>query len=252
MRSRLPATPTLRYGVDVIPFRLAYHHASPHGILTAVHLPVEPSPIPSEILEQLHPEEVACAEDYRGLRKISFVGGRMAMRFAAQQLGVRPPPIRCDELGAPVLPAGLVGSISHKRSLAIALVSRDHGATLGIDLEEFEPERPGVARKVLTPRELEAVQALPLDRQWISILQRFSVKESIYKAISPWVRRYVGFQEAEVWPDTNGGARVDLHLTHGEGPFQVEARYDWLHGRLLTSVRILPLPPVQAAPSMPE
>ncbi|TVQ90970.1 MAG: 4'-phosphopantetheinyl transferase superfamily protein [Deltaproteobacteria bacterium] len=189
------------------------------------------------------------AASHRGLRQMSFVGGRMALRLAAQQLGVRPPAIAVDELGAPVLPDGLVGSISHKRTLAVALVSQDFGATLGVDLEEYGPARPAVSSKVLTPEELKAVQQLDPDRQWIATLLRFSLKESIYKAINPHVRRYVGFQEAEVWPGTDGLAAIQLKLEHGEGPFEVEGRYAWLHGRLLTSVRMRPLPPTHPSSS---
>ena len=51
-----------------------------------------------------------------------------------------------------------------------------------------------------------------------------------------------GFHEAEVEPDLDGAAVVKLVLTGGEGPFEVDARYEWLQGRLLTSVRIRPAP----------
>ncbi len=69
---------------------------------------------------------------------------------------------------------------------------------------------------------------------------RFSIKESIYKALDPYVHRYVGFHEAEVHPDLQGTARVELRLKNGEGPLQVDARYHWIRGRILTSVRIRP------------
>ncbi|MEZ4241894.1 MAG: 4'-phosphopantetheinyl transferase superfamily protein, partial [Myxococcota bacterium] len=88
--------------------------------------------------------------------------------------------------------------------------------------------------------ELEAIADLDDGRRWIALLVRFSIKESIYKALDPYVSRYVGFHEAQVDPDLQGAARVELFLTQGEGPFTVEARYEWLHGRLVTSARIRP------------
>lgn len=63
------------------------------------------------------------------------------------------------------------------------------------------------------------------------ILLRFSFKESVYKAIFPFVRRYVSFQEAEVQPLADGTARIRLLLKPPgegqapEGPF--EARGLW-------------------------
>jgi len=118
------------------------------------------------------------------------------------------------------------------------MAARDDHGTLGVDLEEYGPPRPGIAARVLTPDEREAVDALPPERQWIAVLLRFSIKEAIYKALNPYLRRYVGFHEAAVKPDVRGHADVTLRLAEGEGPFRVSARYEWLHGRILTSVRI--------------
>jgi 4'-phosphopantetheinyl transferase EntD len=41
------------------------------------------------------------------------------------------------------------------------------------------------------------------------VILAFALKEAIYKAIDPHLRRYVGFQEVAVWPDAHGGARVE-------------------------------------------
>jgi hypothetical protein len=54
----------------------------------------------------------------------------------------------------------------------------------------------------------------------------------------PAIARHPHVHEAFVEPDLQGGARVALHLANGEGPFVVDARYEWLRGRLLTSVRL--------------
>jgi 4'-phosphopantetheinyl transferase EntD len=169
---------------------------------------------------------------------VQFAGGRIALRRAAEKLGLNAPPFLSNPRGAPVVPAGWVASVSHKRTLAVGMVARSQEGTLGVDLEDYEPRRLSVARSVLTAKELAEIEPLPEDRRWMSILVRFSIKESIYKALDPYVGRYVGFKEAEVEPRLDGGATVRLFLTEGEGPFETEARYQWLEGRLLTSARI--------------
>jgi 4'-phosphopantetheinyl transferase EntD len=221
-------------------YTVAFQHASPHGVLAAVHIPDSPDPVPEEILARLPAAEADHARSLRGYRQVQFVGGRIALRRACEQLGVRPTPILSTDRGAPLVPAGLAGSVSHKRTLAVGMVASSRDGTLGVDLEDYGPPRPSIARHILTPAELAAVEALPEDRRWTAILQRFSIKEAIYKAVDPYVRRYVGFHEAMVWPDLQKTARVELCLANGEGPFAVDARYDWLHGRLVTSVRIQP------------
>jgi 4'-phosphopantetheinyl transferase EntD len=118
------------------------------------------------------------------------------------------------------------------------MVSRDTLGTLGVDVEDYAPARPGIAEHVLVQEELDAIRDLPDDRRWIAMLVRFSIKESVYKALDRHVRRYVGFHEAIVRPDVQGNVEVKLALEHGEGPFIVDARFEWLQGRLLTSARI--------------
>jgi enterobactin synthetase component D len=223
-------------------FQIAFHHATPHGVLCAVNIPDRPDPVPEEVLASLHAPERKLATELRMYRQVQYVGGRIAMRGALRQLGAPERPVLPDERGTPKLPVGFTGSISHKRDLAIAMVARDNGWTLGVDLEDYAPARPNIARAVLRDTELAAIEELPPERAWIELLVRFSIKESVYKAIDPYVRRYVDFKEAEVETSVDGRALVTLHLQRGEGPFEVDARFDWLDGRLLTSARIRPTP----------
>jgi len=120
------------------------------------------------------------------------------------------------------------------------MVAQASNGTLGVDLEEYLPERTSIAKRVLTDAEQVSLRTLPAEQQWIGVLLRFSIKESVYKALDPYVARYVGFEEAEVVPNLQGSANVELRLKNHEGPFRVDARYCWLASRLLTSVRIQP------------
>jgi len=122
----------------------------------------------------------------------------------------------------------------------VAMVALGGDGTLGIDLETYGPPRMAIARKVLTEPERTAINDLPEAQRWHSVLLRFSMKEALYKALDPYVQRYVGFHEAQVYPDGEGAARVQFDLAGGEGPFHVEARYSGFQGRILTTVRIRP------------
>lgn len=230
---------------DTEPFSTAIRRALPFGLLYGVHLPSVEDPLQEAWTAPLHPEERAAAKDLKSHKKISWIGGRRAIRTAMEPLNRSEVPILSGPYGAPILPDGLTGSISHKKTLAVAMVARAHHGTIGIDLEELTPERPGIADRVLTASELADVQALPAERQWTSILLRFAMKEAFYKALFPHVTRYVGFDEAVVQPALNGEVEILPQLKDGEGPFQIEARYYWLSEHVLCAVRLRPTPASQ-------
>jgi enterobactin synthetase component D len=219
------------------PFASAFVTALPHGIVAGVHLPPTPNPVPTEVLARLHPDERAHAVTLGGFRQVQFVGGRLAMGELFSELGLRRSAVLTDAHGAPTLPASVAGSITHKNDLAIAMLAR--GAPgLGVDLEETDRDRPGVAARVLRPEELAAVAALPPERQWRETAIRFSVKEAIYKALHPFLLRYIGFGEVAVWPTPDGLDRIDPFLAPHEGPFVFDARHYWVENRVLATVRV--------------
>lgn len=230
-------------------FEPTLQHANAHGAIAGVPMPDSPEPVGEEALARLAAAERDHARTLRGYRQVEFVGGRIALRAARRQLSAPLDASLSDEHGAPILSPGLVGSVSHKRTLAVAMVAPDDGATLGLDLEDYGPPRLRIADRVLREEELAAIATLPDDRRWIAIVQRFSIKEAIYKALHPWVHRFVGFDEASVIPDLNGHAAVSLHLNQGEGPFEVDALFEWWEGRILSSVRVRPLPDARVAPT---
>jgi 4'-phosphopantetheinyl transferase EntD len=218
-----------------IPYETAFLRALPHGIVAGIHLPSQPDPVPELVLARLLPEERSYARSLRGFRQVQFIGGRLAFSLLAPELGVKRVSVLSNEGGAPVLPSGLLGSISHKQHLAVAILARGQGG-LGIDLEETDRDRPGVAAKVLRPEELQFVQSLPLERRWIETVVRFSLKESLYKAIYRYVQRYVAFDEVAIWPSPEGMDRVECFFP--EGPFRLEARHTWVGNQVLSSVRV--------------
>lgn len=218
-----------------MPWATAFVYALPHGVVVGIHLPAGSAHVPPEVLGRLAAPERVLADGLRGYRQIQFTGGRLAFSVAFAELGSRRAAVLSDEHGAPMLPEGLVGSVTHKQDLAVALVARGR-VGVGVDLEETCRARPGVAERVLTARELEAVKALVPSRQWVDTVLRFSVKESVYKAIHPTLRRFVGFGEVEVWPGADGTDRVEP-LVPDVATFEFEARHVWMGERVLSTVR---------------
>lgn len=217
------------------PFELAFTSAVQHGVLVGVHLPPVADPVPAHIMDRLHADERLQAGPLRGFRQVQYVGGRLAAAHALLELGSRRQPVLSNEHGAPRLGNALAISISHKQDLAVALVARgDVG--LGVDIEDTDRERPGVAQRVLTPAEFAENAALPDSRRWVDAVVRFSVKESVYKAIHAKVLRYVGFGEVAVWPAPDGTDRIEP-LVPDLCIFQFEARHLWIGSRLLSTVR---------------
>jgi 4'-phosphopantetheinyl transferase EntD len=223
----------------------------PLGTCVAVSLPAgETFALPGE----LHPDEAAFARELPAGRRGTWVGGRLALRAALSAVGGPTAlPLLATPRGAPALPAGFIGSISHKRELAVALAARaDAGvrATLGIDVEIPRPFRQDVSRMVLTADERAALAALDPAARDREVLRRFATKEAIYKALDPWVGRFVSFQEvavASAGEGGRGGLRATLALKGGEGPFAVE-----LHDASATDVVLIAARVSAARETSPE
>lgn len=165
----------------------------------------------------------------RGLpepRRATFVAGRLALRDALQQVAhagqieLPDAAILRTPRGAPLLPAHVTGSITHKRTLAMAAVLPRNGDLqhVGLDLEcrptLDDLARPSIAGRILTARELAALEQWRDDELVVreQTLVHFAIKEAVYKAIDPFVERYVRFTEVELVVQPNGKAEVTLHL----------------------------------------
>lgn len=212
----------------------------PFGTCAAVSLPERDD---FALPDGLHPDEVAFASSLAAGRRGTWVGGRLALRAALEALGAqRPQAILTTPRGAPALPAGFVGSISHKRELAVALAARvDKQArvTLGIDVEIPRPFRQDVSRMVLTPAERAALADLEPAARDREVLRRFAAKEALYKALDPWLGRFVSFQAVTIVSRADGGLEAALALASGEGPFAVELHDAGTAELVLVAARIV-------------
>ncbi|HLK35863.1 MAG TPA: 4'-phosphopantetheinyl transferase superfamily protein [Polyangiaceae bacterium] len=207
-----------------------------HGRCVGVRIPNEEEGL-DRLAAELLAEERAFARTLAPRRRRTWVGGRAALREVLARSGLTAPPIFADDRGAPGLPAGIAGSVSHKEDLAVALVALDGAARLGVDVEVDMAPMTDVSSRVLTPEELDELASLDPPARDREVLLRFSAKEAIYKAIDPFVRRFVGFQEVSVDPRPDGSARVTSRLRPGEGPFAIDVRWRRWDGMVLTTAR---------------
>lgn len=175
-------------------------------------------------LAGLPPAEQRRAGELAPPRRRDYIAGRTALHLALASAV----PILSDDRGAPILPDGWVGSVSHKGTFAAALVAPAGRGHVGVDLELAAPPRLDIAPRILTPRELAA-----LPDRGRAVTLRFAIKEAIYKAVAPYVRRYVGFTEVEL--DLDGAA---VTVTTGLA-FLIEATWREHAGHWLTTARAL-------------
>lgn len=183
------------------------------------------------LLDELAPAERTLAMALSTKRREELVAGRVAMRQLLPD-DARAHAILPDDRGAPVMPDGWVGSLSHKLDRAAALVAVAGAHRIGVDLERAQPPRLDVGPRVLTAKELAEVSALDEHAYGLAVTLRFSVKEAIYKAIDPFLRRYVGFQEVELTFGADGHVSVAHAL-----PVSVEAWWCEVSGHWLATAR---------------
>lgn len=139
-------------------------------------------------------------------RRREFTTVRHCARQALAELGVDPVPILTGERGAPIWPAGIVGSMTHCDGYRGAVLGRASAfATLGVDAEPHAPLPEGVLDAIALPAERARIAALSTARpdvSWDRLL--FSAKESVYKAWFPLTRRWLDFAEADITIDPAG------------------------------------------------
>jgi 4'-phosphopantetheinyl transferase EntD len=96
--------------------------------------------------------------------------------------------------GAPVWPAGVVGSLTHDSRVAVAAVgtSRDVGA-LGIDVEPAEILPSELLDMVATPQERLKIDDDPYGGRLL-----FVAKEAVFKAVYPLDQTFLDHHDVQV------------------------------------------------------
>lgn len=149
----------------------------------------QPAPLPEEA-EGLSPRTVE-------KRRREFSAGRAVARQAMVKLSHPPAPILIGKDRAPVWPEGLIGSITHCKTSAMAVVSTsDRYAGLGLDVEEDTPLKPDLWDAICSTREQKWMRQHDSPAQMGKLI--FSAKEAAYKCQYNLSRRYFGFDGMEL------------------------------------------------------
>lgn len=145
---------------------------------------------------EVWPEERAAVERAVAKRRNEYFATRHLARLALAELTVPGCAILNNSDRSPRWPSGVVGSLSHTDTwCGVALTRPTDGICgLGIDLERVGSVSLEVEQRISSARELSAS-----DPTAASL--RFSAKEALYKAIFPFVKRFVGFLEVEIHLD---------------------------------------------------
>ena len=96
--------------------------------------------------------------------------------------------------GAPIWPAGIVGSLAHDARYAVAAVAQARAVTaLGIDIEPAELLPPDLLDMVATPRERAKLADDPYGGRLL-----FVAKEATYKAVYPLDQTFLEHHDVEI------------------------------------------------------
>jgi 4'-phosphopantetheinyl transferase EntD len=155
----------------------------------------------------LYPEEEALMLRAADQRRREFTTVRSCARDALAKLGLPPTPILRGEDGAPIWPAGVVGSMTHCTAYRAAVVARASAVcSVGVDAEPNEPLPPDVIDVVAREDERAWVSCLQATRpevNWDRLL--FSAKESVFKTWYPMNRRWLDFNQIAITIEPVGG-----------------------------------------------
>jgi 4'-phosphopantetheinyl transferase EntD len=185
-----------------------------HGTVALVDLPDAEL---DHALARLPEGERARAAALSPTRRHDFVAGRTALHALVGELDVT-----ISDRNAPLV-AGWTCSISHKGTRAAAIAAPEGNGFVGIDLELAAAPKLDISKRVVTEREPRVTG--------VELIRVFAIKEAIYKAIDPIVRRYVGFLEVEL---IDGAVITDL-------PVAVETWSIEHGGHWLATARARPL-----------
>jgi 4'-phosphopantetheinyl transferase EntD len=137
---------------------------------------------------------------------------RRVARELMNSMGFAGLPILGSISGAPIWPAGFVGSMAHDDRIAVAAVGlrRDLDA-VGIDIEPITPLPLDMLELIATPRERLAITDNRLGTKLL-----FTIKEAVYKAAYPLEHDFLEFHDIEVdlagrLARTRAGRMLALH-----------------------------------------
>jgi 4'-phosphopantetheinyl transferase EntD len=149
----------------------------------------------------MHPAEAALVERAVERRRREFAIGRQCARRALARLGVTGLPLLAGPNGAPLWPAGLVGSITHTHAgpagfCGVAVAARQDVVALGIDAEGADSLAPALWYFVLTGAEKRRLDGNTRAGHLAKLA--FVAKEATLKAVLPSAGQPLDFRDIHV------------------------------------------------------
>ncbi|NOU52884.1 4'-phosphopantetheinyl transferase superfamily protein [Pseudoalteromonas sp. JBTF-M23] len=133
-------------------------------------------------------------------RRAEYLAGRVCAQAALAKMGIKHVSIETAQDRAPIWPDGIIGSISHTQGIALAMTAPAHQLKgLGIDIEKpmSQTQETKLKGQILHPLET-AIHATLAEHVPCPLTVMFSAKESVYKALYPSVKRFFGFEAAQL------------------------------------------------------
>lgn len=148
-------------------------------------------------------------------RRAEYLASRALVRHALCRLGGGPWILANDADRAPVWPAGISGSLSHSpQKIALLLAKTESGKLLGIDCEQVirADTAEAIQENIITLQEKRVLMqsGLPFPE---ALTVAFSLKESLYKALYPRLKKYMSFNQSEIVFCSPMARKVLLRLT---------------------------------------
>jgi 4'-phosphopantetheinyl transferase EntD len=163
----------------------------------------------------LHPDEEVFVAKAAPKRQRDFALGRACAHTALTQLEQGGAAIAMGEGGAPLWPAGIVGSITHTTGYAAALVAEARlFSGLGVDAERVGGVTQDLWPRLFDAAERDHLMGLEGESRAIVATLFFSAKEAAHKA---WrVKGALTFRDIRITPEPKGftAARGEMRL-HG-------------------------------------
>jgi enterobactin synthetase component D len=164
-------------------------------------------------------------------RQIHYLAGRYCAWRALVALGaaIAPGDLKRTPMGSPAWPDDIVGSITHTGDFVSAAVGWKHEVSgIGIDAERVMAADSArrVRAIVASADEMAALRDCTDGNDCLAVTLVFSIKESLFKCLSPLVGRRFGYGDARVTELDTTARRGRIRLAVPLEPFPRGAEWE--------------------------
>ena len=133
-------------------------------------------------------------------RQCEYFAGRYAARLALKKFNINAFDVKSASDRSPVWPTSVIGSITHTSDTAMCIVlPNTRNSYVGVDIEDWLTT--SIANDICETivADNEQVMLKTLNQPFAQLLTLvFSAKESLFKALFPFVKQFFGFDCAEI------------------------------------------------------